>query len=355
MSSLGGTKKDDDLSATVGTLQESRSAMSPRAALGRSIKITAEAVLEAIGNSTYGGEGSDYDDYDGDYEGGVYHRPMEVLEAVAETPRPMTARQRGSSLAPNKRLAEVGNSFVDRWDISSPAALEFLRTELKIDQLLKSKRMDEAKLGAPAAVVPSSTSYLGIAPAAVLPPASLHEIATLRGKCAALQTATGIVDDASGSFDEDVLALHKRIQLLDPLYAEEMSNRVDVTLSALKKRAASKAALLELVGDTNADQQKMHQLKELTKVVADTHASIHAALRVVGRMQAMRGLHQEAYFRATSLAEITEEMRLCDALLASAPEELEDMKPMLADIGPAVRESLASFKERLRDIIPLSA
>ena len=342
--------EEDDLSATVasGTLRSTFSVMSPRAALGRSIRITAEAVLEAIG---YNNESDDDGD---DYEGGVYHRPMEVLEAVAETPRPLTARVRGVSFAP-ARIAEIGQSYVERWDTNSAAAMELLRSELRIDQKLMSIHREEEAEKQKAEEVQSrlrrgaaSTQFRGIAPSACLPPATLEEVEALDRRCGALLTATGIAGEAA--FDEDVLALHKRIQLLDSLYAEETANRCDATITAVKRRLASKGTLLKLVGDTTADQQKMHQLRELTKVVADAHGAMHGALKVIGRMRSLRGVHREAYFRATTLAEIAEEMAQCDAMLKVAPEELEEMKPMIADISAAVKESLDAFRQRIKAI-----
>eukprot|EP00758_Cryptobia_borreli_P010016 Tbor_TRINITY_DN5529_c0_g1::TRINITY_DN5529_c0_g1_i1::g.12916::m.12916 len=265
-----------------------------------------------------------------------------------------------------------GNS-VQRWELDIKSVLAELKQQLSIDKSAvdafkkKEKKKRETIMPNPqdeSIEDPHHTlSFSGVSPATTLSSSTQTEIVHLHRKCAELKNILGVVSAKGGEGsamraapvsssrvygEDDIVSetnkLYQKVILMDPMAAEELSNRVDVTISAAKKRYEDRDALLQFTGGSAKDMQ---DTLLFTKLVRDVYSKHLAALRVVSRMIALRSFHQEAFQRMGAFAEITDAVRATRVFTVVGNSEMQEMRNNIQEIGSTTERGLKYFHDRL--------
>lgn len=169
------------------------------------------------------------------------------------------------------------------------------------------------------------------------------EVEFLKHKCSELISIAGI---QSG---EDIVSatrnMHRRIHLLNEQVIEELSNRIDYTSAAIRKRDTTRDILAKEAGLT---QTEMGDAFALSKIVSDCYEMQADALAVIKRLHSLRMIHQEAFQRVGALSLLRSASLDTHNFISNAPDEIEEMRLGTKEVSGAVNESLTYFRQRLQ-------
>lgn len=166
-----------------------------------------------------------------------------------------------------------------------------------------------------------------------------------------LQKLSELVSVAGLQEGEDTVGsakqLHRRVQLLDGRVVEELSNRVDATIASIDARSRTRDLIAQ---GADMTEKEMAAAYELSGVVDECFAAHSDALQIIRRLHGLRLLHQEAFQRVGAMSLLRAATSDTNAFVASALDEIEEMRLGTKEVDGAVNESLAYFRTRLQGL-----
>lgn len=240
--------------------------------------------------------------------------------------------------------------FVQRWRIDTKASLADLRRCLKIDAQPPTLNPLSGGEARPSSVTdPQQLRYGGLD---LQSPSNgmQRDAAELLRDAEALFQRLHVSKSSANRFATSVEDLHRRVALLRPGYAAELSARVDATIKEASKWHQGKADVCRELSCNDEQLREMVQLVQfLNTEVAPAAPAVLAASKQV---QTLAPLLQAASDRLEYLGVIgeTSDLGAARRRVDEITAGLESMNAAIADCDEACTESLASLKERIENL-----